>query len=343
MNTGTTTGRDTGMSTVNLIRAEVGRLAARRFVVVMLAVLLGALAITFATTVASSHTPSPAELRRAQQSVQDERERIIRTREACEAGTGRLNDRWYGADCDDYNPDNVRLESYLSGVFVFSGSITPLVMFLVVFLALFGFLVGASFVGAELASGGMTNLLLWRPQRLTVLGTKLGVLLAAVLALSIPVTLGYIGAFRLLAEVSGLPGSIGTGFWGSLFWLSLRGIVMAVGATALGFALASIGRHTAAALGVLAAYTVIWEMGARIVTQMIRTPFADLLFLSTHLAAWLDGRIMLYNAGACRGGFSRSCDASYPLHWWQGGPFLALLLAGTVLAAFALFRRRDLS
>ena len=35
-------------------------------------------------------------------------------------------------------------------------------------LALVGFVIGASFVGAEWSTGGMMNLLLWRPKRLTV-------------------------------------------------------------------------------------------------------------------------------------------------------------------------------
>ena len=39
-------------------------------------------------------------------------------------------------------------------------------------------MIGASFVGAEWNSGGMMNLLLWRPQRLKVLSTKLAALLA---------------------------------------------------------------------------------------------------------------------------------------------------------------------
>ena len=51
-------------------------------------------------------------------------------------------------------------------------------------LALFGFVVGASFVGAEWNTGGMMNLLLWRPKRLPVLFTKLAALLSAVLGLS---------------------------------------------------------------------------------------------------------------------------------------------------------------
>lgn len=328
------------MSLVDLVRAEVGRLAARRFVVVMLALLLGALAVTFATTVASTHAPSARELSRAQSQVELERQRLRQSHEECVVAQANQTGGYYRVDCSSYDPANARVESYLSDVFVFAGSIKALVYFLATFLALFGFLIGASFVGAELTSGGMTNLLLWRPQRITVLGTKLGVLLTAMLALSIPVTLGYILAFRLLAEVAGLPGATGDGFYASLSWLSVRGVVMAVGATALGFVLASVGRHTAAALGALAGYAVIWEVGGRIVTEMVRAPRGELLFLGTHLAAWLNGRIRLYDNNCAGFGY---CDNSYDLTWWEAGPLMAVLLAGAVAAAFAIFRRRDLA
>ena len=320
------------MSIVNLIRAEVGRLAARRFVLVMLALLLGALAVTYATTVASTHAPSAAELGRAQSEAQLERQRLAPTYEECLADQAEQGGSYYRVDCSHFDPANVRVETYLSGVFVFASSITALVYFLAAFLALFGFLVGASLVGAELTSGGMTNLLLWRPQRLTVLGTKLGVLLGAVLALSIPVTLGYILAFRLLAEVAGLPGNTGHGFYASLSWLGVRGVVMALGAATLGFVLASVGRHTAAALGAVAGYVVVWEVGGRIVTEIIRAPRAGLLFLGNHLAAWLSGRIDMY-----------SDTGPYDLLWWEAGLVLAVLLAAATTAAFAIFRRRDLA
>ncbi|WP_213454214.1 ABC transporter permease subunit [Rhizomonospora bruguierae] len=326
---------------VNLVRAEVVRLAARRFVGGMLALLLGALVITFATTVASSHAPSQVELDQARVSMQEERARIVQTRQECREAQAKPIGGWPGVDCErQFDPDRVRVENFLDGVFVFAGSIRSLVLFLTAFLALFGFLVGASFVGAELASGGMTNLLLWRPQRLTVLGTKLGVLLAAVLALSVVVTAGYLGVFRLLAEVGGTAGDTGGTFWPDLLWLSVRGILLAVGATALGFVLATVGRHTAAALGALAAYAVVWELGGRIVAEMIRVSRPSLLFLGTYLAAWLDGDIRLHDT---RCGFADPCVSFYTITWVESGAVMFVALAAALVATFALFRRRDLT
>ena len=67
-------------------------------------------------------------------------------------------------------------------------------------LALIAFVIGASFVGAEWSSGGMMNLLLWRPQRLKVLGTKLVALLVGLTVLTVVVAAAWTGIFVLIAE-----------------------------------------------------------------------------------------------------------------------------------------------
>ena len=189
-----------------------------------------------------------------------------------------------------------RRADFLPGVFVFKKDLQPLVYFLVAFLALFGFLVGASYIGADLTSGGMTNLLLWRPQRLTVLGTKLGTLLAGTLAVSVVATVAYLGAFWVVADVRGVTGNLGSDFWGDLVGTIGRGWSLVLLLSALGFAIATLGRHTAAALGVIAGYTVFWEAGGRVVMEIVSVPRSDLWFLSTYLAAWLDGEIHLFDS-----------------------------------------------
>lgn len=332
---------------MNLIRAELSRLAARRFVQLMVVLLIGAFAITIATTVASSHRPSASELARAQQQVEQQRFNAERWQRDCLAAQepgapSELRDK-FPSDCVNYSPSQVRLENFLSGVFIFEREIRPLMFFLTAFLALFGFLVGASSIGAELASGGMTNLLLWRPQRMTVLGTKLGTLLAAVLALSVVASLLYVGAFWVIAEIGGMPGNLDARFWGQLSLAAARGLALTLGATALGFAIATLGRHTAAALGVVAAYATVWEVGARIVMEVVEAARSEQWMLSTYLGAWMVGRLSLWDRSACQGAFTGPCDGAYTLTWVHALVVLLGVLAAFVGAAFYTFRRRDLA
>ncbi|MEJ3749355.1 ABC transporter permease [Actinomycetes bacterium KLBMP 9797] len=321
-----------------LVRAELSRLLARRFVQLMAVLLAAAFAVTVATTVAGSHEPTADEWERAEVLVVEERaNRDEQLRTVC---SGSQRPAEY---CEQLRTQEPRIEDYLFGVFVFEREITPLLFFLIAFLALFAFLVAASFVGAELHSGGMTNLLLWRPQRLTVLGAKLGTLLAALLAVAVTATVVYIGAFWVVGTVSGLRGDVDGEFWADLVMLIVRGLAVVLGAGAVGFTLATLGRHTAAALGTVAAYGTVWEIGARIVMEVVEVGRPDVLVLSTYLAAWVDGHVTLVDRRACMPSYTSACDGTYTLTWAHGGLVLTALVAALVITAFTTFRRRDLT
>lgn len=332
---------------MNLVRAEVERLTARRFVQLMAVLLLAAFAITVVTTLATSRQPSAAEIERAQQRVTVRVNEMRRSYERClaigmdtETSAPRAG---HPIRCETLNPDDPanrpKLSEFLYGVFFFDPQIQPLLYFLIAFLALFGFLVGASYLGADLSSGGMTNLLLWRPQRATVLGTKLGTLLGAVLALSVVSTVLYVGTFWGIATVSGVTGDPSAHFWGGLAVIWFRGLVLVLLTTALGFALASLGRHTAAALGGVAAYLVLWEIGARIVLDIADAYRQDMWMLSTYVGAWMAGKVEFWDDTFC---YLDGCNGRYVLTWRSGLAVLLVLVGTLVAAAFANFRRRDL-
>jgi ABC-2 type transport system permease protein len=146
-------------------------------------------------------------------------------------------------------------------------------------------------------------------------------------------TVLYVATFWTIASTSGLPGHVGAGEWGELALLALRGVVLALVATAAGFGLATLGRHTAAALGVVAGYAVIWEIGGRIVMEVIESPKPDIAMFSTYLGAWMAGRL----------GFSDRYNGWYEIFWWHSALVFAGVLALFVGGAFATFRRRDLA
>lgn len=330
---------------MNLVRAEFGRLTARRFVQLMVVLLIAAFGVTIATTLAGSHAPTPTELARAEAQAAQHRQETRQWYADCLAAQddGFPSAPDYPRDCEDLLPTRVEASDFLYGVFVFDRQIRPLTYFLVTFLALFGFLVGASYVGADLNSGGMTNLLLWKPRRMVVLGTKLGTLLTGVLAVAVLASSLYLGAFWVIAQVGGLPGDLDAEFWR---WLSLivgRGFVLIGLTTALGFAIAILGGHTAAALGAVAGYAVVWEAGARIVMGIVETPRSEQWMLSTHVGAWMVGEIDLWDPNICRGETTFTCDGSYTITWLPALLVLLVVVGAAVTAAFLVFRRRDLA
>lgn len=328
---------------MNLFRAEVSRLAARRFVQLMVVLLIAAFGITIATTLASSHQPTRSEIAAAETQAAQQRRELRPSYERCLSDQRNSPRSRFSEDCEAINPERVDREDFLYGVFVFEREIRPLTYFLVAFLALFGFLVGASYVGADLNSGGMTNLLLWRPKRMTVLGTKLGTLLGAMLAGSVVASALYLGAFWTIAQTTGLPGDLDRAFWRWMALTSGRGLALILGVTALGFAIATLGRHTAAALGAVAAYAIVWEVGARIVLDIVEASRPEQWMMSTYIGAWMSGAVHLWDRNACAGTGFGSCDGQYTLTWVHGAAVLGILFVGFVVVAFANFRRRDLA
>ncbi|MFG1913777.1 ABC transporter permease subunit [Micromonospora sp. NPDC048898] len=337
---------------MNLVRAEFERLSARRFVQLMVVLLALAFAVTAATTLAGSHKPSASELNSARAQAAEQLQGMEIAYQQCLArqnGTlpQRDMDKYFPAECSEIDP--VRLEQlptaadFLPGVFSFAQQAEPLLYFLIAFLVLFGFLVGASYIGADLNSGGVVNLLLWRPRRLTVLGAKLGTLLGTVLVLALLASVAYLATFWVIGQTAGLPGRLDGDFWRSLGAVHGRGLVLVLLASAAGFAIATLGRHTSAALGALAAYVVVWELGARLVLEIVDAPQSDLFMLSSHIGAWLNGEARFYDARICRGDSAGSyCEGFYTLTWLPSLLVLLVITGGLTAAAFAVFRRRDL-
>lgn len=323
---------------MNLVRAEAQRLLARRFTQVLLILLLAAFGVTFATIVGSTHQPTTAEMVAAERQAAELQANQEQWYQRClEADAATGNSSRALQRCGP-PPGQIKPAIFLRDVFIFTEEIRPLLYFLTAFLALFGFLVGASYVGAELTSGGMTNLLLWRPGRDVVLATKLGVLLGGVLTTALVGAGVYLGAFWALGTMAGLPGEVNGEFWADTVLFMGRGILLALLFTALGFAVATLGRHTAAALGVLAGYAVLWEVGARIVLSVLDERRSEAWMFSTYVVAWMEKRYSFY-----AGCFGAGDDCRQTITFWHAGVVFAALLAIVVGGAFLNFRRRDLA
>jgi ABC-2 type transport system permease protein len=330
---------------LNLVRAEFQRLLSRRFVQILTVLMVGVFALTIGVTMASSHQPSPAEWVAAEQQAQTNNELSRQVYDECVAAhrpdASAFDRARYPVACKLIVSEP---EDFLYGTYVFKSSIELLVGFLTAYLALFGFLVGATFIGAELSSGGATNLLLWRPQRMRVLGAKLGVLLAAIGAFATVFSAVYVATFYGIARASGYVGSIDSQFVSHLALLVARGLALALAVTAISFAVATIGRHTAAALGLLTGYVVVWEGGARLIMEILDARMPEPWFLSTYVGAWMVGKLEFYDYySSCYSDVGGGCTGHYYVYWWHGALVLGALLALFVGGAFALFRRRDLT
>ncbi|HEX4491154.1 MAG TPA: ABC transporter permease subunit [Acidimicrobiia bacterium] len=126
-------------------------------------------------------------------------------------------------------------------------------------LAILGWALGASLVGAEFASRSMTTMLTWETRRLRLLSAKALTLLGSILVLGLGL-LSLVGLAMVPAIVAhGAPAHAGDPTFATYAGIVWRGALLSTMAAGMGFAIAALGRNTAAALGVGFAYIIVLE------------------------------------------------------------------------------------
>jgi len=338
---------------MSLAKAEVRRLFKRRLtriVLILVLLLLAAFPVGF---LIASKKSGPERWVAAEAQAQQTFEQVSRDHAnmvaQCEAEKERgstTTEQMYGPNCGrDWAPtrDQFRAEDHLPYEFNFRQEFPiSLYVFSSVF-AMAAFLIGASFVGAEWHSGGMMNLLLWRPRRLPVLATKLLALLGGVLAVTLAFGALWTVAFWAIGRFDGALGTLTAGAWQSFALTATRGVGLVLLVAAVGFALGSLGRHTALALGAATGVFVISEIGLRIALPLMRVSYPERFYLSTWAAAWFDKRLSIYNYRECEFAEGVCNPAEMVLTWQQAGIVFAIGAAIVLFLAFWSMRRRDIT
>ncbi|MGC4877087.1 ABC transporter permease subunit [Micromonospora sp. DT43] len=338
---------------MSLFRTEFRRLTKRRFsrymtllgLLVLAAVVVG---VFFTNQKIDAGQLAKAE-RQADQQYQDQVRWAEQERVNCEQAktAGTPNDGRYPDDCSVISPpsrDQIDAKWFLPSTFNFRETFDATLIPFAAILALVGFIVGASFVGAEWSTGGMMNLLLWRPKRLTVLFTKLAALLTGILAVTLPAAVLWFAGFWAVATFRGSTEKMTSGAWQSFALTGLRGVALVLVLTTIGFALASLGRHTAMALGGVVAVMVVFQFGLGILLEMASVQWAEAWLLPTYLLAWMTKKVTLQDYDSCNFNYSGECNPpTLDITWQQSS---GLLVVGTVVilgAAVWSMRRRDIT
>ncbi|ACQ81139.1 hypothetical protein Bcav_2894 [Beutenbergia cavernae DSM 12333] len=322
-----------------LVRVELRRLVARRAVVLgVLAALAGvAVALVGAWNYARPLTAAEQELAEQQWQLQVEDweengERYIadcREQEEAESeATGEDVD--FGCDSitaperEWFFPQPATFEEFTANALGSSG-------LLVVALALF---VGATFTAAEFATGSMGNWLTFEPRRGRVYASKLiAVSLAAVVVSALLVAL-QVGGTAFAYAQNGLD----VAFTADLAWTAVRLAALGALSAVVGASLGVLLRHTAAVLGVVAAYAIVDGMTSGTVAWL--QPWKVLL----NLQSWiLDGasywvqECTVSETGTMCEGIERTVSLGHSAAYLLGATALIALVGVLV------FRRRDVS
>ncbi len=191
-------------------------------------------------------------------------------------------------------------------------------------LILLGWVVGASAIGAEWQAGTMTTLLTWEPRRARLLIAKAIACVVIVFAASILLQLLLGGSLLPSALLRGTTEGADASWLGSTLGVVLRTALIAALAALLGFCLASLARHTAAALGIYFALAAVVEP-----------------LLTAWRPSWqrwlLNSNMTVFVTGEPPG--LPSLDRSV----WDAGLVLAAYGAAALLVALVAFNRRDVT
>ncbi|GAA0377938.1 MULTISPECIES: ABC transporter permease subunit [Micromonospora] len=337
---------------MSLFRTELRRLAKRRFTRWMTAGGLLILALVVVGLFATNEKIGPEQWAEATRAADRSHAEQVRwaeqERASCERAKAAGEDvEYYPADCAEIAPparEDIQAEWYLPSTFIFKANAPDMLVTLAGILAMVGFVVGASFIGAEWNTGGMMNLLLWRPKRLNVLLTKLGALLTGMLALALSASVAWFGILWLIGSWRGTTEGMTSGVWQSFLLTGLRGVVLVLVAATVGFALASLGRHTAMALGGAIAVMVVGQAGLAILLDLAQVRFGEAWLLPTYVYAWMTKTLTLEDWRSCNASYTGECNpATLDITWQHSSILFTVAVVIFLGGALWTLRRRDIA
>jgi ABC-2 type transport system permease protein len=335
---------------VSLYQAETRRLVKRRFTKLFVFCGLLVLAAVAAGVFLSNQKVSPETVAKAKAEAQANYQQSIedtnRTIQECQAAQGTAKASDYPPNCDITPPQQADFDPqwYMPASFDFREKFPSMVTTFAAVLALVAYIIGASFVGAEWSSGGMMNLLLWRPRRLQVLGTKLAVLLAGTTVLTVVLGVIWTAGFYAIAMARGSTAKMTSGAWQSIALMEARALGLVLVAGALGFGLASIGRHTAMALGVAIGVIVVLQFGVAAVLGLANVKFPELYLAPFWIIAWLNKQYVAEDYHSCDVSPTGGCQPdTLTITWQMAGSAMVLLFVLVVGAAMWTLRKRDIT
>ncbi|MDP9233113.1 MAG: hypothetical protein M3P01_00990 [Actinomycetota bacterium] len=236
---------------VGLHRSEFLRARSRRLVSMVL--LGGAILIVAAIVIAAvhSHRPTPDEVAAAHRRFDKELSLCLNGRYVGpSAPVGYDSLEQYCNEVIQSNAGDVGLKQRDAiDVLVNSGA----------FVILLGALLGASLAGADWSTGSMATLLTWEPRRIRVLLVRSEIIVGVVVIVTIALQALLSILFKAAVAVRGSTVGSPPGLWGHVAGAAVRVSVMAAAFALIATALATLGRSTVAALGILFGYFILFE------------------------------------------------------------------------------------
>jgi ABC-2 type transport system permease protein len=233
-----------------LLASELLRFRSRRLVIVLLVGALLATAVGLVIAAVDSTPPTDAVVAAARAQAREEVAKCLVTDFGDANFGGSIEDFCRGnfGDPTQYMPSHLalaNLPAILEGVSSFT--------------SILGLVIGASFVAASWQTGTISTIFTWEPRRLRWFAARILVITAGVFVVTSLIVAFLSAGLALAAMLRGSTVGADGGWWTDAPTTLLRVSVAAALSAAIGGAVAAIGRHTAAALGVVFVWTAVLE------------------------------------------------------------------------------------
>lgn len=234
-----------------LVASELLRFRSRRLVVVLFVGSLVGTTVGVAIAAIQSTPPSDAVVAAARAEAREQIAKCLVT-DFGDGNFGPISQEEYcrdnAGDPSQYLPSHlalVDLPTILEGI----SSITSIL----------GLVVGASFVAVSWQTGTIGTIFTWEPRRLRWFAARILILAAGVSVLTLLVVSFLAAGLALASALRGSTVGVDGGWWRDVLTTSLRVSAAAAISAVIGGSVAAVGRHTAAALGVLFVWTAVLE------------------------------------------------------------------------------------
>lgn len=316
-----------------LWRAEALRFRSRRFIRLLLGLALLGWLVAVAVGLTHFGRADGADLAAARAQQQQVVSESQAGRQQCLQDPNRPKDIPVEQACGEpVTADQIPLEQFLPHPpFSFAEQATDGALGFGAVAAVLGFLIGATWIGAEWSSRSVVALLFWEPRRMRVVGAKVGVLAGAAALLGVLVQAAWLAMAWIVYAVAGDGAGMPAGLWGHLLALDGRSVLLTVLAALVGFGLANLTRNTGAALGVGFVYFAVVETAVR----ALRPAWQPWLMSNDAVALMFPGGLRIYIQDGAQG-------HDYLIRNLPAGITLACVTAVVLTIGALLFARRDL-
>jgi hypothetical protein len=323
---------------MRLVRVELSRLRSRRAVALLLVAAALLTALIAGATLWNTRPVTPSELgsARAQVAAQLSSPEFARELKSCRTDP----EQYLGPDADasgckqaltplpesylDRSPLSLEQQRDSSGQAV------------VVILVALMIIIGATYAGADWATGSMSNQMLFEPRRVRVWRAKAVAVLVGCTVAAAVLLVAFWLALYLVAEARGIP--TGAVVQAQIRGMVLRSVVLAGLAGLGGYALTMLLRSTVASLALLFAYAA----GGEALLALAPLDRSGTWSLTNNLFAWVRNGVQVYDPSVlCRPGWA-ACDQQYTVSLVHGAVYLGVLLLVALIVSVASFRRRDI-